>query len=271
MNGQGHYWIGRAWFRLYWFAFALILLVLAYGLWRRGTETRFLPRLGRLPRRLARLCRRADGCWRCSSRPAPGRSSLQHRHSQRVPHQRRRRSLAATTRRTLYEYHTPQSRKITDVALNVAIYPHEPRIVTTGGYRWSNSTDKPMTVLHVRLPRDLQADAHRAARMAAALRPLPLPHLRLRQADAARRDARRCASRSVWEQQGFKNSGNLTRIVDNGTFVNDRKICAQHRHGPVRPAARPVKRRASTCPATCGCRSWTIRPPDEGRSATPTG
>jgi ABC-2 type transport system permease protein len=40
MNGQGKFWIGAWWFRLYWSAFAVVLLVLAYGLWRRGTETR---------------------------------------------------------------------------------------------------------------------------------------------------------------------------------------------------------------------------------------
>ncbi|HEY1426016.1 MAG TPA: aminopeptidase, partial [Caulobacteraceae bacterium] len=52
MNGLGHFWIGAYWFRVYWSAFALMLLVLAYGLWRRGTETRLRPRLRQLPRRL---------------------------------------------------------------------------------------------------------------------------------------------------------------------------------------------------------------------------
>lgn len=49
MNGQGDYAGFAAWFRAYWSAFAVILLVLSYGLWRRGTETRMLPRLKRLP------------------------------------------------------------------------------------------------------------------------------------------------------------------------------------------------------------------------------
>ncbi|HEX5777134.1 MAG TPA: aminopeptidase, partial [Caulobacteraceae bacterium] len=53
MNGQGKFWIGAWWFRLYWSAFAALLLVLAYALWRRGTESRLRPRIARLPRRLA--------------------------------------------------------------------------------------------------------------------------------------------------------------------------------------------------------------------------
>ena len=53
MNGQGTFWIGRAWFQIYWCAFALVLSILSYALWRRGTETRLRPRLTRLPRKLA--------------------------------------------------------------------------------------------------------------------------------------------------------------------------------------------------------------------------
>jgi hypothetical protein len=52
MNGQGHFWIAATWLRLYWGACAVLLLVLSYGLWRRGTETRLRPRLARLPGRL---------------------------------------------------------------------------------------------------------------------------------------------------------------------------------------------------------------------------
>jgi ABC-2 type transport system permease protein len=49
MNGQGKFWIGAWWLRLYWSAFAVVLLVLAYGLWRRGTESRLWPRLRACP------------------------------------------------------------------------------------------------------------------------------------------------------------------------------------------------------------------------------
>jgi hypothetical protein len=52
MDGQGPFWMGAWWFRLYWAAFSLILLVIAYGLWRRGTESRFWPRLRLLPHKL---------------------------------------------------------------------------------------------------------------------------------------------------------------------------------------------------------------------------
>jgi hypothetical protein len=52
MNGAGGFWQGQLWFRLYWFAIAIVMLVVVHLLWRRGTETRFRPRL---KRGLARL------------------------------------------------------------------------------------------------------------------------------------------------------------------------------------------------------------------------
>src|SRR5690606_36303989 len=52
MNGRGDFAGFAAWLEAYWSAFAVILLVLAYALWRRGTETRLWPRLKRMPHRL---------------------------------------------------------------------------------------------------------------------------------------------------------------------------------------------------------------------------
>jgi hypothetical protein len=37
MNGMGHFWVARAWHQLYWSAFALMLLVGAHLLGRRGS------------------------------------------------------------------------------------------------------------------------------------------------------------------------------------------------------------------------------------------
>ena len=52
MNGQGKFWIGAWWFRLYWGAFSLMLLVAAHSLWRRGATTELVARLRRAPTRL---------------------------------------------------------------------------------------------------------------------------------------------------------------------------------------------------------------------------
>ncbi|HYH80403.1 MAG TPA: hypothetical protein VEX86_11425, partial [Longimicrobium sp.] len=53
MNGGGGFWVAAWTFRLYWGAFAALLLVAAHLLWRRGTEVRLRPRLALARRRLA--------------------------------------------------------------------------------------------------------------------------------------------------------------------------------------------------------------------------
>src|SRR3569833_3377964 len=55
--------------------------------------------------------------------------------------------------RTLYKYHTVPQPMVTDVTMNVAIYPHDNRVVSEGRYAMVNATTKPMTVVHVRWPR----------------------------------------------------------------------------------------------------------------------
>ena len=52
MNGQGQFWIGRAWLQLYWSSFAVILLGLSHLLWRRGVTVGLKSRLSMAPQRL---------------------------------------------------------------------------------------------------------------------------------------------------------------------------------------------------------------------------
>ncbi|HEU4520505.1 MAG TPA: aminopeptidase, partial [Thermoanaerobaculia bacterium] len=53
LNGAGSSWKAAWTFRLYWGVFALLLLIGAHLLWRRGTEIRLRPRLANARRRLA--------------------------------------------------------------------------------------------------------------------------------------------------------------------------------------------------------------------------
>ena len=100
MNGVGRFWEARAWFQAYWGAFALILLVLGYGLWRRGTETRLTPRLARLPLQLKGAARRS---WPArpwpSSAWAPGSSSTPTSGTRTAPTSTTRSGWRPTRRR----------------------------------------------------------------------------------------------------------------------------------------------------------------------------
>ena len=225
MNGQGTFWIGRAWFQVYWSAFALVLSVLAYALWRRGAETRLRPRLARLPRRLrggaGALLAFALVVWAASGAYIYYNTNILNEYRNGVADD----EWTADYEKTLYKFHTLPTPRITDVVLNVAIYPHDPRVVTTGRYIVQNKTAKAQDQVHVRWVRDLQMEAltvegahvkQRFDRFNYVIYAFDKP--------LQPGESRVISFRTVWEQKGFKNRNNLTRIVDNGTFVNNNEI-----------------------------------------------
>ncbi|HXC55392.1 MAG TPA: M1 family aminopeptidase [Rhizomicrobium sp.] len=225
MNAQGTFWIGRAWFQVYWLAFSLMLSILAYGLWRRGTETRLRPRLMRLPRRMRGfagvLMAFAVVVWVGAGAYIYYNTNVLNEYRTTVADE----AFAADYERALYKFHTLPMPHVTDVVLNVAIYPHDPCIVTVGRYAIVNKTAKPLTQVHVRWPRELHMEqlavqgAHvqqRFDRFNYVIYVFDTPLQPGAKSEVA--------FRTVWEQKGFKNSNNLTRIVDNGTFVNNLEI-----------------------------------------------
>ena len=225
MNGQGRFWIGGRGFRLYWSAFSLILLVLAYGLWRRGVETRLLPRLRRLPRRLrggAGVLAMAAGLVFLGSGVFifintnvwnPYRSSQDQDRWQ------------ADYEKALLKYETAPQPKIVSERLDVDIRPRAPSATTRGVYVLENKTSLPLREIHVRFPRDLVL---RSISIEGARPKVTFDRFNYRiftfDTPMAPGEQRRMAFETVLTQQGFKNSGDLTSVVGNGTFLSDRAI-----------------------------------------------
>ena len=225
MNGQGRFWIGPAWIRLYWTAFALVLLVLAFGLWRRGTETRLSPRLRRLPRRLhgpagviaavALAVVVASGVWIFVNTTVwnPYRSRLDNERWQ------------ADFEKTLLRFEATPQPRIVDVRLDVDIRPHAPRLTTRGFYVLENRTDAPLREIHVRFPRDL---VMRSLSIEGARPKITYDRFNYRiftfDTPMKPGERRKMAFETVLTQRGFTNGRDQTKVVDNGTFANDRDI-----------------------------------------------
>jgi aminopeptidase N len=221
MNGLGHYWIGAYWFRLYWSGFALMLLVLAYALWRRGTETRLRPRLRQLPRRLTGTAGVvmgvglavfvATGAWAFYNTHVlnPYRTQLGDD------------KWAADYEKQFLRYeHLPQP-KIASVKLDIQIWPHQTRVVTRGVYLIQNRSAQPITQLHVRFVRDTKVDAL-VITGAHLTKDFGDYNYRIYTFDKPMQpgEIRALAFITTLQQRGFKNSGDMLRIMDNGTFVN---------------------------------------------------
>ncbi len=225
MNGLGKFWIGAWWLRAYWSAFALILLVLAYGLWRRGTESRLLPRLRHLPRRLnggAGLL--AGGAlvvfvglggfiYLNTNVVNPYRTTIDNERWQ------------AEYEKTLLVFENTPQPKIVAMTLDVDLKPHAPSVETKGSYVFENKTAAPLREIHVRFDRDLKVKGL-SIEGARPKRTFERFNYRIFAFDTpmAPGERRKMSFITQRSQRGFPNSDPETRVVDNGTFVNNLEI-----------------------------------------------
>lgn len=139
------------WLRLYWGGVALALATVAHLLWRRGTETRLLPRLRQVPARLkgpagallamGLLVSAITGTW------LYWQMDVLNVYRTRDDREAR---LAAYEKKYL-KYETVRQPSTTDIRMNVALYPSERRMEASGSYRFVNDTGAPLRDLHVRL------------------------------------------------------------------------------------------------------------------------
>ena len=223
MDGQGRYWLGDYTFRLYWSAFALILLVLSHGLWRRGTETLLTPRLRALPRRLRGtagvILAIALATFVGSGAFIFYNTNILNPYRTQLDNDR----WAADYEKKFLRYETLPEPRIASAKLDIQIYPRELRVETRGSYTIQNRTGAPLSVMHVRfLTRDLVVDNLT----------IDGAHLQTAFADYNYRiyafdrpmqpgETRTLSFSTTLAQHGFRNSGDIRSVMGNGTFVND--------------------------------------------------
>jgi ABC-2 type transport system permease protein len=225
MNGMARFWKAQAWFQLYWSAFVLLLGLVAHLLWRRGAGTSLKARLAAVPRRLrgGALAVGAAGLvtWLASGAYIFWNTNVLNDY---VTAPEREKALAEAEK-ALLPFETLALPKITAVTLDVQLYPDEARAVTVGRYQLQNKTQQPIDELHVNwgerlridelamaglvLQKDYKVWPYRVYRLQPALQPGEVRELRFR---------------TTLEERGFPNSNALTRIVANGSFVDNTEI-----------------------------------------------
>jgi aminopeptidase N len=226
MNGAGRYWIGAWWFRLYWAAFCVILLVVSHLLWRRGTETRLMPRLRRMPARLAG----APGIIAGVALAAFVATGAYAYYNTNVLNTYRtsfaRDEFQADYEKKYLKYEKLPQPTISKAVLKVDLYPGEARALVAGSYVLTNLTQVPIRDVHVRmtnldiellgldfpgasLASDDKAFGYRIYRLDAPMQP---------------GETRTLSFKTRRWQRGFRNSGEDTRLVGNGTFLNNMEI-----------------------------------------------
>jgi aminopeptidase N len=237
MNGMARFWVGPAWYQLYWSAFATVLAVAAYALWRRGTADALKPRLRALPRRLrggalalgsvAMLAWLGTGGWIFWN------TTVLNRY---LPAPARDRLLAEAEKELLPFEKLPQPR-ITAVTLDVQLFPREARAVTSGRYRLENHTAQAIDRLYVGWGPRLRIDELSMAGAVLDKQYTKFPYRIYRLQPALQPgEARELHFTTTLEERGFSdgNAQNglqqvaegrpLTRIVENGTFLDNSDI-----------------------------------------------
>ncbi len=222
MNGAGHFRSFAHWANAYWTAAGIVLLTLAYGLWRRGTETRFMPRLKRLPSRLKGPAGIVGGVALASFVGLGAfifvNTNVWNEYRTRDQNETR----SANYEKTLLRFETTPQPTLTDVKLVLDLHPHEPRLTTRGTYVIENRTGAPLGEMHMRWNDDLEIAAMTVQGATLAKEWPEFDYAIYRFATPMQPGERRTVTfETVLTQRGFKNSGNSNRIVDNGTFVTN--------------------------------------------------
>ena len=225
MNGFGTFWIGNLWFRAYWYCFAIALLVLTSLYWVRGNVGGWrargrvaLQRFGAIPRVVLALA--------LIGFIAIGGFIFHNTHGL-YPYQTydEGQRLAANYEKDYRKYLGMAQPRITDVKVDVAIYPTQRSFDVNGHYVLVNKLDHPINELLVQLPvssvRDSKVDLEFPAHTVAHDDPaqgFTLYKLTTPLAPGASMDF---GFRMHVAYAGFANEPTGEQLVHNGTFINN--------------------------------------------------
>lgn len=227
LNGAAFFWKGAWMVRLYWGALAVLLLLVAHLLWRRGTEIRLKPRLVLARRRLAG----APGIVAAAALLTFAATGAYAWYNINILNEYRSKDegerAAVDFEKRFGKYKGLPQPSLEEATLDIALDPQERRAVTRGRYVLRNLTAQPIGDLHVSLParnglvlttvsvagaEEILNDAKNNYRILRLARPLQ-PNDALSLSFETRR----------WHR-GFRNGKQDTTIVENGTLLTEEEL-----------------------------------------------
>ncbi len=222
MNGQGNFAAAAAWFRAYWSAVALILLVFCYALWSRGADSRLVPRLARLTDRLRGGPGLIFGGAAILAIALGGFIFYNTNVLNPYRNNKEGELFAAAYEKRFLRYETLPQPSIRDVRFDLQLWPKRAWLDTIGEYTLENRTKAPIETVHVRMDRDalienMEIDGagrpERFKKFGYWIFPLKVP--------MQPGETRQMRFTTGIGQKGFGNGGVTRRIVANGSFLNN--------------------------------------------------
>lgn len=140
MNGYGHFKQPLFWFTLYWSVFTGMLIVVGNVFWKRGNDLR--PQYGLMPRATLFLLG-------VSFVAIGGYIYFQTNVLNAYYSPSDRNMLAADYEKQYKQYQNVAQPRITDVKMQVDIFPEERRVFIRGNYLLHNKTNKVIDSLHI--------------------------------------------------------------------------------------------------------------------------
>ncbi|MFO0592832.1 MAG: M1 family aminopeptidase [Polyangiaceae bacterium] len=233
MNRAGRFWVGQAWLHAYWTAFAVILASLSYALWRRGVTVALRPRLRQIRQRLRGpalvIVAGAFVAWVGIGAFVYYNTNILNHYETSPQHDDR----LAEMEKALLPFKAVLQPRVKSVKLDVDLYPRETRAVTKGAYVLQNRTEQPISTLHIRWHDRLRIDeiqisdeAGKVPVAATIEQDFPRFHYRIYKLPQPMTPGASLtlSFATTLEEKGFPNSSPLTRIVENGTFLDNDEI-----------------------------------------------
>ncbi len=227
MNGYGHLLGPHFLFKLYWVGFALLLALLSYLFWVRGTDTSFKMRFRKARKRFTGKTRVFAAAAFLLFIVMGGiifyNTNVLNDFETRVEQQ----ELRVYYEKTYKQYENLPQPRITDVSVDVDIFPYRRSVGMRGRYTMKNKTGEAIPTIHVGISRDVIIDKMAFDRPAVRTtedtrigyyiytleQPLEPGETIVLEFDVG------------YRPRGFLNNGMRTRVVYNGTFFHSYDFC----------------------------------------------
>jgi ABC-2 type transport system permease protein len=227
LNGAAFFWKGAWTVRLYWGALAVVLLLAAHLLWRRGTEVRLKPRLVLARRRLAG----APGLVGAAALLTFAATGAYAWYNTNILNEYRTKEeseiAAAEFEKRFGKYEGLAQPSLEEATLDIALEPQQRRAVTRGRYLLRNLTAQPIADLYVSLPATDGLELTNVA-VASARQILIDEKYNYRILRLARpmqpNDALLLTFETRRWHRGFRNGEQDTTIVENGTLLTEEEL-----------------------------------------------